>query len=98
MKNIKTSSILGSWLKIIWQDATTYLTTNNINFQADREGNLWILSDRQSRFLYEAMDFDQVNFRVLTAPTSTLIQGTACEKRSIFSKWSVVFKIHFFFV
>ncbi|CAH0590034.1 unnamed protein product [Chrysodeixis includens] len=56
--------------------------------KADREGNLWILSDRQSRFLYEAMDFEQVNFRVLTSPTSTLIQGTSCEKKSIFGRLS----------
>ncbi|XP_049700777.2 L-dopachrome tautomerase yellow-f2 [Helicoverpa armigera] len=54
--------------------------------KADKDGNLWILSDRQSRFLYEAMDFGQVNFRVLTAPTSTLIQGTPCDRRSFFTR------------
>ncbi|XP_035435689.1 L-dopachrome tautomerase yellow-f2 isoform X2 [Spodoptera frugiperda] len=87
---------LGCWnLNKEFNDINTPLILSDCNLmefpndvKADREGNLWILSDRQSRFLYEAMDFDQVNFRVLTAPTSTLIQGTACEKRSIFSKWS----------
>ncbi|XP_022814209.1 L-dopachrome tautomerase yellow-f2-like isoform X2 [Spodoptera litura] len=87
---------LGCWnLNKQFNDANTPLILSDCNLmefpndvKADREGNLWILSDRQSRFLYEAMDFDQVNFRVLTAPTATLIQGTACEKRSFFSKWS----------
>ncbi|KAJ8717459.1 hypothetical protein PYW08_005858 [Mythimna loreyi] len=51
--------------------------------KVDQEGNLWILSDRQSRFLYESMDFKQVNFRVLTAPTSILVIGTPCEKKVV---------------
>ncbi|CAH1640453.1 unnamed protein product [Spodoptera littoralis] len=87
---------LGCWnLNKQFNDANTPLILSDCNLmefpndvKADREGNLWILSDRQSRFLYEAMDFDQVNFRVLTAPTATLIQGTACEKRSFFSRIS----------
>ncbi|XP_053614684.1 L-dopachrome tautomerase yellow-f-like isoform X2 [Plodia interpunctella] len=48
--------------------------------KVDNESNIWILSDRQSRFLYESMDFDQVNFRVLSAPASLMIQETACGK------------------
>lgn len=54
--------------------------------QVDQEGNLWILSDRQSRFLYDAIDLDQVNFRVLTAPVASFIQGTPCEKQSALVK------------
>ncbi|XP_060805644.1 protein yellow-like [Amyelois transitella] len=50
--------------------------------KVDREGNIWILSDRQSRFLYESMDFQQVNFRILSAPTATMVQGTACERKT----------------
>ncbi|KAF9422347.1 hypothetical protein HW555_001937 [Spodoptera exigua] len=87
---------LGCWnLDKKFSEVNTPLILSDCNLmefpndvKADREGNLWILSDRQSRFLYEAMDFDQVNFRVLTAPTSTLIQGTACEKKSFFSRIS----------
>ncbi|KAM3959247.1 dopaminechrome tautomerase-like [Aphomia sociella] len=50
------------------------------DIKVDQAGNLWILSDRQSRFLYEAMDFNQVNFRILTAPVSAVVHGTPCEK------------------
>ncbi|XP_075981681.1 dopaminechrome tautomerase-like [Anticarsia gemmatalis] len=47
--------------------------------KVDHEGNVWILSDRQSRFLYETMDYNDVNFRVLTAPADRLTQGTTCQ-------------------
>ncbi|XP_059059630.1 protein yellow-like [Achroia grisella] len=56
------------------------------DIKVDQEGNIWILSDRQSRFLYDSMDFNQTNFRILTAPVSTVVQGTACEKTTAFGK------------
>ncbi|CAK1553083.1 unnamed protein product [Leptosia nina] len=65
---------------LILSDCTVLEFPNDI--KVDHEGNLWILSNRQSRFLYESMDHNEVNFRILSAPTSRLIQGTACEKMS----------------
>ncbi|CAG9563747.1 unnamed protein product [Danaus chrysippus] len=65
---------------LIISDCTVLEFPNDI--KVDHDSNLWILSNRQSRFLYESMDFEQINFRVLTAPTTTIIQGTACEKIS----------------
>nr|XP_026496508.1 L-dopachrome tautomerase yellow-f2-like [Vanessa tameamea] len=52
----------------------------------DKDSNLWILSNRQSRFLYGSMDFNQINFRVLTAPVGKIIKGTACERPSTVEK------------
>ncbi|CAK1584869.1 unnamed protein product [Parnassius mnemosyne] len=48
------------------------------DIKVDPEGNVWILSDRQSRFLYDQMNFEQTNFRVLTAKASILISGSRC--------------------
>ncbi|CAG5043102.1 unnamed protein product [Parnassius apollo] len=48
------------------------------DIKVDPDGNVWILSDRQSRFLYDQMNFEQTNFRVLTARASTLISGSRC--------------------
>ncbi|XP_045452696.1 protein yellow-like [Melitaea cinxia] len=56
------------------------------DIKVDTDSNLWILSNRQSRFLYESMDFNQVNFRILTAPVNLMIQGTACDKLSTVEK------------
>ncbi|CAH0713103.1 unnamed protein product, partial [Brenthis ino] len=69
---------------LIISDCTMLEFPNDI--KVDQEGNLWILSNRQSRFLYESMDFDQINFRILTAPVDTVIQGTPCEKLSTMKK------------
>ncbi|XP_050682643.1 L-dopachrome tautomerase yellow-f2-like isoform X1 [Leptidea sinapis] len=52
----------------------------------DHENNLWILSNRQSRFLYDTLNHSVVNFRILKAPASTLIKGTPCEKMSPIQK------------
>ncbi|CAF4787906.1 unnamed protein product [Pieris macdunnoughi] len=65
---------------LILSDCTVLEFPNDL--KVDQEGTLWILSNRQSRFLYDSMDNNEVNFRVLSAPTSKLIQGTACEKMS----------------
>nr|XP_034835453.1 L-dopachrome tautomerase yellow-f2-like [Maniola hyperantus] len=69
---------------LIISDCTVLEFPNDI--KVDQEGNLWILSNRQSRFLYESMDFTQVNFRILTAPVNAVIQGTTCEKLSTVGK------------
>ncbi|XP_037294991.1 protein yellow isoform X2 [Manduca sexta] len=73
-----------------WSQATAcdFDTNSKVLFytQVDLEGNLWILSNRQSRFLYETMDFNQTNFRVLTAPISALIQGSPCEKMNVLDR------------
>ncbi|XP_014364565.2 protein yellow [Papilio machaon] len=49
------------------------------DIKMDFDGNVWILSDRQARFLYDKMDFTQINFRVLCAESTALIQGTRCQ-------------------
>ncbi|CAH0401455.1 unnamed protein product [Chilo suppressalis] len=71
------------------RDCTLLEFPNDV--KVDKEGNLWILSDRQARFLHGHLDPAQVNFRVLTAPVTKLIQGTACERSSLVTRaWSAL--------
>ncbi|KAJ0173941.1 hypothetical protein K1T71_010087 [Dendrolimus kikuchii] len=56
------------------------------DIKVDHDGDIWILSDRQSKFLYGSMDFTQMNFKVLTAPVADVIMDTPCEKKSGFNK------------
>ncbi|XP_038211391.1 L-dopachrome tautomerase yellow-f-like [Zerene cesonia] len=69
---------------LILSDCTVLEFPNDL--KVDQESNLWVLSNRQSRFLYESIDSREVNFRILTAPTIKLIQGTPCEKMSTIDK------------
>ncbi|CAB3257905.1 unnamed protein product [Arctia plantaginis] len=64
---------------VIFSDCNLMEFPNDV--KVDNEGNVWMLSDRQSRFLYEGMDYEDINFRVLSAPSNLLVQDTACAKK-----------------
>lgn len=53
------------------------------DIKVDPSGNLWVLSDRLPLFLYTNLDYDDVNFRVLTAPVQDAIKGTACDSKLV---------------
>ncbi|XP_011290952.2 LOW QUALITY PROTEIN: protein yellow [Musca domestica] len=48
----------------------------------DENKDVWVLSDRMPVFLLSELDYNDVNFRIYTAPLSTLIEGTVCDQRS----------------
>lgn len=50
------------------------------DLKIDRNGNLWVLSDRMPAFLLKGLNTDEYNYRVLTAKTSDAIQGTPCQE------------------
>lgn len=45
----------------------------------DEEENVWVISDRMPVFLIAELDYSDVNFRIFTAPLSTLVAGTVCD-------------------
>ncbi|KAI4488668.1 hypothetical protein M0802_011376 [Mischocyttarus mexicanus] len=47
---------------------------------ADRNGNIWILSDRLQNFMYAHLDPNDYNYRILVGSTKDLIVGTVCSK------------------
>ncbi|KAG5881609.1 hypothetical protein JTB14_030306 [Gonioctena quinquepunctata] len=47
--------------------------------KVDRNGNIWVISDRMSNFLMASLDYNDVNFRVFFAPIDLLVKGTICE-------------------
>lgn len=60
---------------------TTMVFPNDI--KVDAKGNLWVLSDRLPKFMYESLDPEDVNFRVLTASVKDAIMGTACDSKLV---------------
>lgn len=50
--------------------------------QIDRNGNLWVLSDRLPVFMYSQLDLHDYNFRILTGSAEELIMGTVCGSTS----------------
>ncbi|XP_065091316.1 protein yellow-like [Ochlerotatus camptorhynchus] len=45
----------------------------------DAEENVWVISDRMPVFLIAELDYSDINFRIFTAPLSTLVAGTVCD-------------------
>lgn len=45
----------------------------------DSDQDVWVLSDRMPVFLIAELDYSDVNFRIYSAPLSTLIDGTVCD-------------------
>lgn len=48
----------------------------------DENKNVWVLSDRMPVFLLSDLDYNDVNFRIYSAPLTTLIENTICDLRS----------------
>lgn len=66
-----------------------YSVTSFLSQQIDRNGNLWILSDRLPVFMYSQLDLHDYNFRILTGSTEELIIGTVCGLPSTYSTTTI---------
>ncbi|TGZ53553.1 Protein yellow [Temnothorax longispinosus] len=64
----------------VYQDNVTMIFPNDL--KVDRNGNLWILSDRLPVFMYSQLDLHDYNFRILMGSTQELIIGTVCGSTS----------------
>lgn len=62
---------------IIDSDSDALVFPNDLKI--DRDGQLWVLSDRLPVFIYKQLNADEFNTRILTGKVSELILGTPCE-------------------
>lgn len=63
---------------IIAQDNTTMIFPNDL--KVDKEGTLWVLTDRLPNFMFDKLDYNDVNFRIFNGSVEEIIKGTACDK------------------
>ncbi|XP_058061031.1 protein yellow [Anopheles bellator] len=60
-----------------------YMSTVDMVFpndvKVDDESRLWVLSDRLHQYMYESLNRNDTNFRILTATVKDAIQNTACD-------------------
>jgi hypothetical protein len=62
---------------LVDSDSNALVFPNDL--KVDRDGNLWVLSDRMPLFIYAQLKAGENNYRILTGKTSELIKGTPCE-------------------
>nr|UPO25012.1 yellow-b [Henosepilachna vigintioctopunctata] len=66
---------------MVYQDDVYMIFPNDV--KVDANDNLWVLSDRLPKFMYEKLDSTDVNFRIFTAPVSEAIKGTVCDSSDL---------------
>lgn len=62
---------------IIDSDSDALVFPNDLKI--DRNGNVWVLSDRLPQFIYKKLNPTEFNYRILTGKVNDLILGTPCE-------------------
>lgn len=65
---------------IVATDNTTMIFPNDL--KVDKKGVLWVLTDKLPNFWFGQLNFNEVNFRIFSAPVEEAIKGTVCEKSS----------------
>lgn len=66
-------------LGVVAQDNVTLNFPNDLKIDNELQQNLWVLSNRLPRYLYATLDYNDYNFRILTARTDKAVQGTVCD-------------------
>lgn len=64
---------------ILYQNNETLSFPNDLRVDAETEQTIWVLSNRLHRFLYDRLDPNDVNFRILSAHVKELVRGTVCD-------------------
>lgn len=66
-----------SFLEIVDKDDIELIFISDII--VDHSQTVWVISNRLPAFLYSKLDYEDINFRVLWAPSKALAHGTSCE-------------------
>lgn len=64
-------------LGLIAEDTETMAFPNDI--KVDKEGNIWILTDKFPELVYSSIDRNLINMRIYRAGVREAIKGTVCD-------------------
>lgn len=62
---------------LVQTDSDALVFPNDLKI--DRDDNLWVLSDRLPKFMFQKLDPKEYNYRILSGKITDLIKGTPCE-------------------
>jgi hypothetical protein len=66
-------------LGIVGNDSVRLNFPNDLKIDHDLRQNVWILSNKLPQYSFSKLDFNDYNFRIMTAPTDVAVQGTVCD-------------------
>lgn len=64
----------------VYMNAEEMVFPNDV--KVDDQSRLWVLSDRMHQFMYDTLDPQDINFRILTATVADAIDHTACDTKT----------------
>lgn len=66
-------------LGVVGHDNVSLNFPNDLKIDNELQQNIWVLSNRLSRYIYGTLDHNDYNYRILTARTDRAVQGTVCD-------------------
>ncbi|XP_067005600.2 dopaminechrome tautomerase [Anabrus simplex] len=69
---------------IIAHDNSSLIFPNDLKVDQETRQSLWVLSNRLPIYIYSTLDPDEVNYRILTAPTDSIVKGTVCDPNYVY--------------
>lgn len=70
---------------VLYQDNVTMSFPNDLRVDLEPQQSVWVLSNRLHRFLYDRLDPNDINFRILSAPVDGVVRGTVCDPSLLYS-------------
>ncbi|XP_074031986.1 dopaminechrome tautomerase [Leptinotarsa decemlineata] len=87
--NLVTRDSIGCWdlrkpyrrenLGVVAKSSETLVFPNDMKIDQNRRQSVWVLTNRLPFYLYEGLDEDKVNFRVMSAFVDEAVQNTICD-------------------
>lgn len=62
---------------LVASDNETMVFPNDL--KVDREGHLWLLTDKLPTHIYKKLDPEEVNYRIFKGEVKDIVKGTVCE-------------------
>lgn len=89
--NLVTRDSVGCWdsrkpykrsnLGLVAQDEETLVFPNDLKIDQEKRQSVWVLSNKLPFYLYEGLDHDKINFRVLSAYVDEAVKNTICDPK-----------------
>ncbi|XP_069685290.1 dopaminechrome tautomerase-like isoform X2 [Periplaneta americana] len=89
--NLVTQDSVGCWnsqqpygykpelLGIVGHDNDSISFPNDLKVDHELHQSVWILTNRLHKYIYSNLDYNEYNFRILTARTDVAVHGTICD-------------------
>lgn len=66
-------------LGVVARSSETLVFPNDIKIDQEKRQSIWVISNKLPFYLYEGLDENDINFRILSAYVDDAARGTICD-------------------